>query len=90
MSLVPFPVQAFCSFEALPVFLNSQESSCLSWSTDFPCSCLMVALSLCLCQESSFSFMLVAYTQQKIVVASKQPGDTVNLGENCKGSWGTS
>jgi riboflavin synthase alpha subunit len=31
--------------------------------------------------ESSFTFMLVAYTQQHIVIPLKKVGDKVNLGE---------
>ena len=30
--------------------------------------------------QTNFRFMLIAYTQQKIVVAMKRPGDRVNLG----------
>lgn len=38
-------------------------------------------------EESSFNFMLVAYTQQKIVLPSKKVGDKVNLEVDILGKY---
>lgn len=38
-------------------------------------------------EESSFDFMLVAYTQQKIVLPSKKVGDKVNLEVDILGKY---